>query len=185
MKKCVTVILVVGISILISSVPIYSSGVSECSPAGTWYGGSYNPENAGYKYQYTFSPMKAGRFFAMADGAYNPDSLGAAVATTWTGEVVRAKANSYEIRLIALTTNDPTEPPEELPMIWAVRGDLKIDGCDTITITYTWFAIYKWDTVPFVDAPVSWNLHAGDDPIVETIRRMPTGTTLPKAPPAP
>ena len=70
----------------------------------------------------------------MADGAYNPDSLGAAVATTWTGEVVKTTANSYEIRLIALTTNDPTAPPEELPMIWAVRGDLEMDGCDRITI---------------------------------------------------
>jgi len=33
--------------------------------------------------------MKAGRFFAIADGAYNPDSLGATVATTWTGELVK------------------------------------------------------------------------------------------------
>jgi hypothetical protein len=126
-----------------SSFLVCAEGVSECSPAGTWYGGSYNPDNAGYKYQYTFVPMQAGRFFAMADGAYNPDSLGAAVATTWTGELVKKKGKNYEIWLIALTTNDPTEPPEELPMIWAVRGDVQLDGCDQIKITYGWFAIYE------------------------------------------
>jgi hypothetical protein len=162
---------------------VFAEGVSECSPAGTWYGGSYNPDNAGYKYQYTFSPIKAGRFFAMADGAYNPDSLGAAVATTWTGELVKQTGKNYEIRLIALTTNDPTEPPEELPMIWALRGDVRLEGCDQITITYDWFTICEWDKVPFVDDPVSWNHFAGDEPIVDTIRRMPMGTELPEAPP--
>jgi hypothetical protein len=185
MKKRGPVILTVVILVVCSAISGYAGGAGECSLAGTWYGGSYNPENAGYKYQYTFSPVKGGRFFAMADGAYNPDSLGAAVATTWTGEVVKTTGGGYEIRLIALTTNDPTEPPEELPMILAVRGDLEKDGCDTITIRYTWFAVYQWDTVPFVDEPVAWNLYAGSDPIVETIQRMPTGSELPEAPPAP
>jgi hypothetical protein len=185
MNRSVPVVLTVLLLVFIASSPIYAGGTGECSPAGTWYGGSYNPENEGYKYQYTFFPIKAGRYSAMADGAYNPDSLGAAVATTWTGEVYRAEGDSYEIRLIALTTNDPTEPPEELPMIWAVKGDLEVDGCDTITITYNWFAIYEWDKVPFVDEPIAWNLYAGSDPIVETIQRMPTGTELPEAPPAP
>jgi len=135
MKKCLPIVLTVVILAFGSSFMVFAGGVSECSPAGTWYGGSYNPDNAGYKYQYTFSPMKAGRFFAMADGAYNPDSLGAAVATTWTGELVKKSGKNYEIRLIALTTNDPTEPPEELPMIWAVRGDARLETASMIFIT--------------------------------------------------
>ena len=185
MNKRVAVIPAALILVFISSFSVYAGGAGESALAGTWYGGSYNPENAGYKYQYTFSPIKAGRYFAMADGAYNPDSLGAAVATTWTGEVVKTTADRYEIRLIALTTNDPTEPPEQLPMIWAVRGDLEMDGGGRVNIEYTWFAIYEWDKIPFVDEPAAWNLYAGSDPIVETIKRMPTGNELPVAPPAP
>jgi hypothetical protein len=183
MKKCIPIILVVVVLALGSSFAVFAGGVGECSPAGTWYGGSYNPDHAGFKYQYTFTPTKTGRFFAMADGAYNPDSLGVAVATTWTGELVKKSGKGYEIRLIALTTNDPSHPPEELPMIWGVRGDVLLEGCDKMTITYDWFAIHEWDKVPFVDDPVNWNLFAGDEPIVETIKRMPMGTDIPEAPP--
>jgi len=87
---------------------VVAGGVKAADPLrGSWYGGSSNPDNAGYKYHYTFIPTGTGRWYAMADGAYNPDSLGAAVATTWTGEVIE-RNGTYEIRLLALTTNDPT-----------------------------------------------------------------------------
>lgn len=46
--------------------------------------------------------MKAGRFFAMADGAYNPDSLGAAVAITWTGELVKKTVRILLVLMIAI-----------------------------------------------------------------------------------
>ena len=45
--------------------------------------------------------MKAGRFFAMADGAYNPDSLGAAVAITWTGELVKKTVRILLVLMLA------------------------------------------------------------------------------------
>ena len=182
MKKLLVIIAAVVFFIIVSSFIVFAGGGNKCNPAGTWYGGSYVPEHEGFKYQYTFVPSKPGQFFAMADGAYNPDSLGAAVATTWTGELVKKSGGSYEIRLISLMTTDPIHPPEELPMIWAVRGDVQFDGCDKITIKYNWFAIYAWDKVPFVDDPVTWLIHAGDDPIVETIRRMFMDTELPPLP---
>ena len=166
---------------VVISAPIYAEN-SRCTPTGTWYGGSYNPENEGYKYHYTFVPAEPGSYFAMADGAYNPDTLGAAVATTWTGELVKRSGNTYEIRLIALTSTDPTDPPDVLPMVWAVKGNVRFEGCDKITIEYDWFAIYEWGKVPFVDMPAQWNLYAGEGPIVETIIRMPMGKTPPRPP---
>jgi hypothetical protein len=33
---------------------------------GTWYGGSDNPDHAGYKYQYSFVPTGPDRWFVLA-----------------------------------------------------------------------------------------------------------------------
>jgi hypothetical protein len=181
MKKFVLIVMTVVILTFVSSFMVFAGGVSDCSPAGTWYGGSYFPEHAGFKYQYTFIPVKAGRFLLTAEGAYNPDSLGAAVATTFTGELVKKADGSFEIRLIALTTTDPTHPPEELPMIVAGKADVQFDGCDKMIITYNWAAFYKWDSVPFVDDPVAWMILPGK-PTVETLNRMRMETQLPEAP---
>jgi len=37
----------------------------------------------------------------MADGAYNPDSLGAAAATTWTGELVKKTVRILLVLMLA------------------------------------------------------------------------------------
>ncbi|HKJ84523.1 MAG TPA: hypothetical protein VKA06_00530 [Spirochaetia bacterium] len=150
---------------------LFAGGAKEDELRGTWYGGSSNPDNAGYKYQYTFVPTGRARWYAMADGAYNPDSLGAAVATRWTGEVVR-RNGVYEIRLIALTTNDPTEPPEELPSVQAVRGRVTFDEDDAVQIVYDLYAIYDWGQTPFVDQPGAWFLAPGEGVIEESLMRM-------------
>ena len=186
MKKLL--VFAVGLLAFIPSFMAFAESDRKCTHTGTWYGGSYRQDHEGYKYQYTFIPTKPkGRFSAMADGVYNPDTLGgAAVATTWTGEMVRkSKRDSddgndgaaYEIRLIALTSTDPYEPPEVLPMIWAVKGYVKFDGCDTLIIRYDWFGIYSWYKVPFVDEPDTWLLNSGQE-IVETIKRMPMDSKL-------
>ena len=196
MKKWLWV--VIGIVSFLSPFTIYAdsdkNSKQNCTQTGTWYGGSYVPEHEGYKYQYTFIPIETeGHYSVTADGVYNPDTLGAEVATTWTGQMVKkhgrhggkAKDNSaYEIRLIALTSTDPVDPPEVLPMIWAVKGDVRFDGCDTLIIEYDWFAIHTWDKVPFVDEPDVWLLYDGQK-IVETIKRMPMKSKLPTPPPAP
>lgn len=188
-------VIVVGFLSIISSFMAFAESDRKCTQTGTWYGGSYNDDHEGYKYQYTFIPTKPGRRFSVtADGVYNPDTLGAAeVATTWTGEMVKkpSKAiggsddsndgSTYEIRLIALTSTDPIDPPEVLPMIWAVKGDVRFDGCNTLMITYDWFAVYTWEKVPFVDEPDMWVLNSGQA-IDESIKRMPMNTKLPTPP---
>lgn len=78
MKK---VWILTAVLIVLGAAPIFTNGTQDVALRGTWYGGSSNPDNAGYKYQYTFIPTGPDRFYVMADGAYNPDSLGAAVST--------------------------------------------------------------------------------------------------------
>lgn len=187
MKKWLVV--VVGIVSFIPSFMAFADGDRSCTHTGTWYGGSVP-----FKYQYTFIPtVPAGRFTAFADGVYSPEVLGgAAVATTWTGEIVRRPGggsntdnddSAYEIRLIALASGYLIPPPEDPPNIWAVKGNVRFDGCDTLIIEYDWFAIYAWDAVPFVDEPEPNNwLVPPAPPIVETIKRMPTDSKLPAPP---
>ncbi len=153
--------------------PAIANGSAEDPLRGTWYGGSSNPDNVGFKYQYTFIPTGPNRWHAMADGAYNPDSLGAAVETRWTGEVLRANGK-YEIRLIALTTNDPVDPPDELPKIHAVRGYVSFPSSGAAQIQYDLFGTYDWSQTPFVDEPVSWILEPGQGTIDEKIQRVDT-----------
>lgn len=155
-----------------------ASAMSEGPLCGSWYGGSYNPDNAGYKYQYTFIPTGKGRWYVMADGAYNPDSLGAAVATTWTGEVIE-RDGKYEIRLLALTTNDPTEPPEEVPTVHGVQGFITLDSDGKATINYNSWGAYNWGDSPFVSEPAMWMLPPDSGPITETIQRMSVEATAP------
>jgi hypothetical protein len=108
----------------------------------------------------------------MADGAYNPDSLGAAVATTWTVEVI-ARDGEYEIRLLALTTNDPTEPPDELPTVHAVRGFLSVESDGKAVINYESWDAYNWGDAPFESEPAAWMFPPGTGTtITETIQRL-------------
>lgn len=163
-------ILTVLVLVVVAVPPLFAMGARD-ELQGTWYGGSSNPDNAGYKYQYTFIPTGPNRWYAMADGAYNPDSLGAAVATRWTGEVVKS-GGRYEIRLIALTTNDPDEPPEELPTIQAVRGWIESEGEGEVMISYDLYALYDWNQVPFEEEPEAWLLAPGEGLIEEAISRV-------------
>ena len=143
----------VAVVLTLVSTVAFAGGTKSSAPLnddplrGTWYGGSYNPDNAGYKYQYTFIPTGKGRWYVMADGAYNPDTFAAAVATTWTGEVIE-RDGRYEIRLLALTTNDPTDPPEELPTVHGVLGFITLDSDGKATINYDSWGAYNWGRMP-------------------------------------
>ena len=75
---------------------------------------------------------------------------------------------------------DPNDP-EELPVIVAGRGDAQLEGCEKMTVTYSFGAFYEWGKVPFIDEPLSW-MATEDNPIVETLDRMLMGTQLPQAP---
>jgi opacity protein-like surface antigen len=70
MKKCVLIVTSVVILVIVSSFMVFAGGRdSDCPPTGTWYGGSYFPDHAGFNYQYTFIPVEAGRFLLTAEGA--------------------------------------------------------------------------------------------------------------------
>jgi hypothetical protein len=145
---------------------------------GTWYGGSTNPDHAGFKYQYTFIPTGSDRWYVMAQGIYNPDSLGAAVLSRFTGEVVHLDGD-YEIRLIAMATTDPVDPPDELPVIHAVRGGLTVNSENEVTVEYDLYGIYAWDTTPFVDEPAVWGIPPNSTVLTEIIHRMRMDVALP------
>ena len=167
------VLLVVLLGLVAVSSPLWASGSGEDELSGTWFGGSTNPDHEGFKYKYVFVPTGPDRWCLIANGAYSPDSIGAQVATPWSGEVF-ASDDGYEMRLIALTTNDPVHPPEELPTIQAVRGYLSIDEAGVGHITYDLYALYGWDQIPFVDEPSAWVLEPGTGELRETIHRIST-----------
>jgi hypothetical protein len=142
---------------------------TEYSPAGTWYGGS-----AAAKYLYNFIPGENGRHFLTCSAAYSPELLGAALVTTFTGELKKVAENSYEIRLMGLSRKNPADP-EELPVIAAAKGDAELDGHDKMTITYNMAGFYEWDKVPLVDEALSM-IATEEKPVVEELKHMPMGT---------
>lgn len=146
--------------------------------SGTWYGGSSNPDNAGFKYQYTFIQTGPDRWYAMAQGMYNPDSLGGAVKSIWTGEVVLSDG-AYEIRFMAMTTTDPIDPPDELPIVHAIRGWLTVNSENEITTEYDQWGAYTWGTTPFVDEPATWMLPPNSVIITEVLHRLRMDIELP------
>jgi hypothetical protein len=141
-----------------------------CSPLGSWYGGGENPDGTGIKYLLTVSRGHGNRLVAEARGAYKADDLGWPVFTAWTGELVKLSGSRYEVFLINLAGGDVTFPPVELPGINAVRGVMEVVDCTTLSIEHTFFGIYLWGQVPFVDEPVGQI----PTPIYETFWRMPT-----------
>jgi len=168
MKKAMWLVLAL---VALVAAQAWARGAGEDELTGIWYGGSDNPDHAGFKYEYRFVPVATDRWEIEAYGAYNADSLGAAVKTPWIGEVNRVDG-VYEMRLIALTTTDPVHPPEELPTIQAVRAHITMNGEDSATIIYDLYALYDWGQRPFAEDPVNWVLAPGAGEITETIHRM-------------
>jgi hypothetical protein len=151
------------------------NGAREEDPiSGTWYGGSTFPDHQGYKYQYVFSPMAHGRWQVLGEGVYGPDTFGAAIKTFWSGEI-RKIGDSYELRLMSLTSTDATEPPEVLPTIIAGRAVLNLLGPDEMKLEYNTAGMWKWGTTVFVDDPEVWMYKPGSGgPTIEILRRLKT-----------
>jgi hypothetical protein len=156
----------------------------QCTPAGTWWGGSSNPANAGFKYMMTIFPSGEGKYVVFIQAAYSLETIGEPVQMAWTGELVigepvqmawtgelvKIKQNQevYEIRAMSLTNSDAGFPPNALPYIYAIRGTIKIRNCNTIKVTIDFFGFYQWGKEPFIDAPDM----AFPTPIKETYTRM-------------
>jgi hypothetical protein len=114
----------------------------------------------------------------MAQGIYNPDSLGAAVMSKWTGEVVRS-GGVYEMRIMAMTTTDPVDPPDEFPIIMAARGWITVNSENEIETSYDQWGAYAWGTTPFVDEPATWMLPPNSTVIREVLHRIRMDVDLP------
>jgi hypothetical protein len=141
-----------------------------CSLLGTWYGGSENPDGTGLKYIFSVAQGHGNQLVIEARGGYLADDLGWPVYTDWAGELVKQSRSRYEVFLINLASADVSFPPLELPGINAVRGVMELVDCNTVTIEYTFFGIYVWGQVPFVDEPVAQI----PTPIYEFYSRVPT-----------
>ncbi len=140
--------------------------------SGTWYGGSTMAEHQGYKYQYVISPIGPDRWQLLGDGAYNADTFGAALKTSWSGEI-RKNGNHYDLRLMCLTSTDPTDPPNVLPTIIAGHANVILVGPDEISFEYDAAGTFTWGTVPFVDKAAAWMYTPSSGPgSLETLRRL-------------
>ena len=179
MKRIFLILVVLAIAVT----GVFASGTrsksGEADPlCGTWYGGDPNPDLIGYKYHYSFIPTGPDRWYIMAQGIYNPDSLGAAVMSKWTGEVVRS-GGVYEMRIMVMTTTDPVDPPDEFPIIMAARGWITVNLENEIETSYDQWGAYTWGTTPFVDEPATWMLPPNSNVITEVLHRIRMDVDLP------
>jgi hypothetical protein len=170
-KKLITFVLLA----IIAVGSLAANALRENDPiSGTWYGGSTFEGHLGYKYQYVFSPIARGRWQLLGAGAYGPDTFGAAVKTFWSGEI-RKIGDSYELRLMCLTSTDANEPPEVLPKIPAGRAIVTLLGPDEMKLEYDTAGMWSWGTTVFVDEPEVWMYKPGSGgPTVEILRRLKT-----------
>ena len=139
---------------------------NECNPVGTWYGGS--DASAGMKYLLRITAGPAGRYTVTYELGFVPKI---ARLSPYSGEMVKT-LDGFVVYSLALANLDPTPPPlgGPAPDIWAVRAQMRFEGCDTLKSTIDFIGIYKWGVkVPFVDVP-----DASAPLGTESYRRMPT-----------
>ena len=137
---------------------------------GSWYGGSSNPDHAGYKYHYTFIPTGSDRWYVEAQPSYTAATFGGAILSNFTGEVVLVDG-AYEVRLLAMMGKDPVDPPGELPTVIAGRGWITLTSENGATIEYDFGGFYEWGKTPFVDEPAIQNI-SPEATVKEVIHRM-------------
>lgn len=179
MKRTLAIIVV----LVIALTGVFASGAKEKEGGtdplcGTWFGGGPDSDTIGYKYQYTFIPTGPDRWFALAQGIYEPVALGAAIMSQWTGEVQRIDG-TYEIRIMSMFITNPANPPEEYPVVHAIRGWLTVHSENEIGTSYDLWGAYAWDTTPYVDEPAVWMLPFGSPAITEVLHRLRMDVELP------
>jgi hypothetical protein len=154
--------------------------LNNCSPVGTWYGGS------DVKYQLIITPITGERFAIWGTVVAAIGNLGYPGWSPWAGEMTKTKSGRYVFQEIALYTTSPDFPPPlnsfELD---AVHGWGHFTDCTTIEFGFDYYVWYfDLDKVPFVDQP-DGSIDASG--IHESYKRMPTSCpacSLPVAPSA-
>jgi len=154
------------LGVLLSSAAL-SAMAQECSPAGTWYGGS------DFKYLITIIPTSGNHFTVIYDPTYTLDLYGFPYNTKYTGEMIR-KGNNLKVNAMNIFNMDSTILPPDVTKlnIWAITQTGKLIDCDTLEITDVFAGGYYWTSnkVPLKDTP--------DYPLpvtgVETYNRLPS-----------
>jgi hypothetical protein len=147
---------------------------TECTPAGTWYGGA---EGSGAKYLLTVTRVGLRDFAATFDPGFVPK---VSHLTAFSGRLDQRSRHTYEAHVIALVNLTPTPPPDGGPAaeVWAVHGLVTMRTCSTLEFVIDFFGGYAggafWGVKsPFQDEPDYLRLAEGLT-IVETYRRVPT-----------
>lgn len=139
-----------------------------CSPVGTWYGGS------DYKYLITIVPSTGNHFAISSEAVYSQAAWGYTAWTSWSGELVKLNDGRYLAQEISMYTNNTEmQPPPNAFELDAVRGWMEFIDCGTIKFSYDFFGAYfDLNREPFIDPPDVNYLPPGG--ISETYSRMPT-----------
>jgi hypothetical protein len=136
---------------------------NECSPAGTWYGGS-----APAKYLFTVMPSRAGVFTTLGQAAFKPNPAAVAVLTNYSGTMTAEEGTGRYIGHAIAIANPTDAPPNpatpSYPPVWAVEEYFTLTDCNTLSSVITFFGGYNWlsleplvpgvkPKVPFLDPP--------------------------------
>jgi hypothetical protein len=172
--------LVVVVSFVAVTIPSGAQGVgNNCDVSGTWYGGS-DPH---YQYQWSMTPVGAGRYYSSIQYGFDIRPLGYVQAAPWAGETVRTGGNTYDVYGISYWLWDAQAAlalglDPSLPEVDIVRSRIRLLDCNTLENTVDVYAAYfdfTPDKTPFVTAAdADWLEGAPDHKIVETYYRMPT-----------
>ena len=143
-----------------------------CGPAGIWSGGG----QTNTKYLFKVTESSPGHFTTVAWGNYvtiPPYPM----MTQWFGELKENRDGSHSIMFVAhMGTADPDEfPLTSPPQYAALKGTVRMVGCDRLEAEYDLFGIWDWGADPFVDDPMEIVKPA---PFYEDYKRI----TVPHAP---
>lgn len=181
---------ILGLLVLPAVLPCFAQQGqgNECTPAGTWYGGSV------VAYHMTITPAgPAGQYVVTAQGMYKN-----AVMTTLYAGIQTKNGKVYEGNGLSLSTQDPdflnSPPIGKLPDIIAGWFSMEMVDCNTIRNTIPFLGLYFGSLIWLPGTPwtgIHWLPNAkiplvsepdvdlipvltGDvKPIVETYRRLP------------
>ncbi len=155
------------IVIALLALPCFAQGFgNDCNPVGTWYGGS--DTTPGMKYLLKIAAGPAGRYDVTYEIGFVPKIPR---LSAYSGEMVKTH-DGFVVYSLALANLVSTPPPlgGPPPQIWAVRAQMKFEGCDTLKSTIDFIGLYDWGVkVPFLDFP-DISVPGG----TESYRRMPT-----------
>ena len=166
MKKT-TLLIICCAFLVVSGFAQNLQGPNNCSPVGTWYGGS------DVKYVLTITPAAGERFSVKAEVVLDMATIGVLGWTSWSGEFGKVSAGSYVGQYISMyTSSSEVPPPPSAYELDAVRGWMRFIDCNNIKITYDFYGLYfDLNKIPYVDPP---DLSVDPSGILETYHRMPT-----------